>query len=725
MENKLNAIISQIIVALFKTDKHTIQRIEKETISIIALKVKMDADGTDYFNGKLDDTTSKLTATDDLTTYIISYKNHSSFIIKDSDFKKLLSDLPALNTKNIQKISLGYIVERVKTLLNNEINNQMSKVMNAVKGLRQDLYQSDFCTGQPAYRETVRLLFLKMIEDKEVKEDKLPKKYYDFDIKNFKDNVTFYKTQVGKENDSETDYLNNIFKKDVLDLNHDAEYPIYKNLFRPTEELVSSPQMIFKFIQKLHGVDFVDLMDYGKDILGIVYEQFIGEVQNSKAGQIFTPTDVVEFIEDIAELTMDDIALDFCSGSGRFMTSAMRRMISDTKSNIEDETERDTKIDNIKHYQVYGADIGADPALNTKRNMALAGDGSSHVANMNSLFIEPNNVDGSIVSTFINGKGVNKAELVGEDNAIFEVKDCSVILTNPPFGDLTLNYTYDESWINTMRETFNKACASELKRWRPKFHKLVEQLGKVDGETLKDMFDELLNNAPIERNSEVEKALFKINEAIDILDKNTLKNQVKTITTKGVRSISTSYKTKKGVKVLNGRKDYKGCLLFLYKAYQILKVGGKCLIVVDDGVLNTDTYAFARDFIRNKFYLKAVFSLSDKAFYAHSDKTIKTSVLYLIKKEEKSDEDGDIVTEKQTDPTFYAHVEKIGHNSKRGKYESHFDQVKKGYFSFVKKVQENKDINDGIFNKKTFDFEEVLINSQTPTEENMGVNANE
>ena len=115
----------------------------------------------------------------------------------------------------------------------------------------------------------------------------------------------------------------------------------------------------------------------------------------------------------------------------------------------------------------------------------------------------------------------------------------------------------------------------------------------------------------------------------------------------GVRTVTTMWKTNKaGEKSLTGTTNYKGCLLFLYKANKILKVGGNVLIVVDDGVLNTDTYAFARDFIRNKFYINAVFSLSDKAFYAHSDKQIKTSIIYLTKKEETLDEDGDIYTEK-------------------------------------------------------------------------------
>lgn len=720
MENRLKQLTNLIMKTLFNTEKHNIESMEHEIVSILAMKMKKDLETVSLMTDDLKTKLGIWDENDDVCMYLSHFIKYYSFTITENDYKKILKEMNDIDTSKIDKISLTYLKELVKDLLNNEINSQMAMVMNAVKGLRQDLYQNDYCTGAEAYRETVRMLFLKMIEDKEIKGG-MSKEYNDFNTKTFKDNYNFHIKQSGCENDTETDYMNIRFKEDVLNLNNTADYPEYAQLFRPTEEIVSNRQMIYKFIQKVEDVNIVDLMDYGKDVLGVVYEQFIGEVQNSGAGQIFTPTDVVEFMSDIAELTKDDICLDFCSGSGRFMTSAMRRMINDAKFNLEEGRELEEKIENIKHNQVFGADVGADPTLNTKRNMALAGDGSSHIANMNSLLIKTRKNDkNEIVSTFTNGLGVNKKELVGEDGAQFSITNCSCILTNPPFGDLTLDDKYDENWINEMRETFNIACKSELKRWNSKFDELVNLIGKIDNEEVIDRFDDLLDIVPIDRNAQVEKAFESLKVAINERNQKTIKKCIETFLSKGVRTVSTQWKEKKGIKVLDGRRDFKGCLLFLYKAYQILRVGGRILIVVDDGVLNTDTYAFARDFIRNKFYIKAVFSLSDKAFYAHSDKTIKTSILYLEKKEERIDEDGNLFTAKQTDPIFYAHIEKTGQNSKRGKYESHFEEIKQGYFKFVNKVKENKKANGGIFNRDNFVFEEVTINSQTPNEDSEG-----
>lgn len=610
---------------------------------------------------------------------------------------------------------------KIKVLEINEANRQMDMVLNAVKGLRQDLYQNAFCAGQEAYKEVMRMLFLKMIEDKKVSEGEMDEKYYILNRKNLKEKLDMERSNSVHKEWTETDVLNEIFSEDVL--HGKEEYAKYKNLFYEDEKIISTPDMIYKFISKIEKVNFIDLMDNGKDIIGIVFEQFANEVQNSEAGQIFTPPDIVDFMVNIAEVTPDDVACDFCSGSGRFISTAMRKMVQpliEEKEKIQEKEqlsetdnkkieELDAKIKNIMTKQIYGADIGADPTLNTKRNLALAGDGSSNIANMNSLFIEVKDVEGKHVSIFKNGVGVNEGKLIGKIED-FEAQDISLILTNPPFGDLTISYPkYSKEWIDEMRETFNKASWSELKRWIPKFEEILNSIGNKDTEVLVEEFEDLIDRAPMDRGSKkVEELIEKIEKEISSGKKDTKKQNklLKDLLEEGRRKVSTCVKVKKGEEVLDGQKDFKGCLMFLYKAYQMLKVGGRVLIVVDDGILNTDTYAFARDFIRNKFFIKGIFSLTEKAFYAYSDKTIKTSILYLVKKAETIDAGGDIYTELQNDPVFYAHAEKVGFNSKRGKYENHLPEIEKGYFEFIKELEENKNDNNGIFNPDTFNFEE-------------------
>ena len=83
--------------------------------------------------------------------------------------------------------------------------------------------------------------------------------------------------------------------------------------------------------------------------------------------------------------------------------------------------------------------------------------------------------------------------------------------------------------------------------------------------------------------------------------------------------------------------------------------GGRAAIVVDEAILNTPDYASVRDFIRRNFFVKAVISLSRDAFkyLAHTDS--KTSILYLIKKPNK--------TLVQREPIFYSHAERVGYSA--------------------------------------------------------------
>jgi len=739
----LKNVAKTMVQGMFNAKKHNVEHIELEAISILYIKklidngrVKINLLTNKGIKQAINQLKDKGINCNELTVFnhindffkvesddesaVVNYLSTFPLTMSSGVLLSCIKELENINIKDIDELSTFASAQLfVDSIVNTEINNQMNKVMNAVKGLRQDLYQNDFLTGTNAYRETVRILFIKMVLDKEVKEGKIDEQYHDFRTKTLRESMLQFRKMPGNNNKTETEYLNErLFRKDILNIGNRSPYPIYENLFRKDEKIVSSPSMIYKFIGKVEDVDFTDLMDYGKDILGIVYETFIGEVQNADAGQIFTPTDVVEFMADIAEITMDDIALDFCSGSGRFMTSAMRRMIFDARERIIDEKERELKIAHIKANQVFGADVGSDPTLNTKRNMALAGDGSSHVANMNSLFIETRTEGDDVIARFINGKDVNKDEVVGVDGDTFEMKNCSVILTNPPFGDLTIKETYSPEWVDKMRNTFNQASWSELKRWLPQFDALIKSaLNAKDNKKIIDEIDDLLDRAPIDRKDAVDKEFENLVKAINKNDEAKALKIFDSLIKKGQRIVTTEFKEKKGQLVLDGRKDLKGCLLFLYKTYEILKVGGRTAIVVDDGMLNTDTYAFARDFVRNKFFIKGVFSLSDKAFYAFSDKTIKTSILLLEKKSERLDEDGDVLTELQTEPTFYAHIEKVGINSKRGKYESHFPQIKNAFFEFRRNIDENKRLNNNKFNPDTFDFQCVEVSDSMRQED--------
>jgi len=100
------------------------------------------------------------------------------------------------------------------------------------------------------------------------------------------------------------------------------------------------------------------------------------------------------------------------------------------------------------------------------------------------------------------------------------------------------------------------------------------------------------------------------------------------------------------------RSSVKSNVLFLERYKDWLKAGGKLLTVIDESVLNTASEKEFRDFIRKYFIIKAVISLPRNTFI-NADTAVKTSILYLKKKEDENEQQPDI---------FMAISENVGHS---------------------------------------------------------------
>lgn len=75
----------------------------------------------------------------------------------------------------------------------------------------------------------------------------------------------------------------------------------------------------------------------------------------------------------------------------------------------------------------------------------------------------------------------------------------------------------------------------------------------------------------------------------------------------------------------------KSSAMFLERYWELLEDYGRLVTVMDDSVLNTASDQFVRDFIREKFIIKAVIGLPKNAF-VKAGSSVSTSVLYLRKK---------------------------------------------------------------------------------------------
>lgn len=160
------------------------------------------------------------------------------------------------------------------------------------------------------------------------------------------------------------------------------------------------------------------------DVKGRAFEEFLPtQLRGKGLGQFFTPRPVVNFMVDLAEISIHDIVVDFACGSGGFLIKAFERM-QKLVDQLPDGTWKKIGIDkeefmnDVKEHQLYGIDAEPRAARTAKMNMLMWGDGR-RVVRGNSLDV----VD-------FNG---NKYE-TSEYDPKKKDSGCTVILANPPFG---------------------------------------------------------------------------------------------------------------------------------------------------------------------------------------------------------------------------------------------------------------------------------------------------
>lgn len=122
------------------------------------------------------------------------------------------------------------------------------------------------------------------------------------------------------------------------------------------------------------------------DILGRAYKTFLkraGKVENKNI--ILTPDHIKSLMIDIANLNLDDVVIDTCTGTGGFLMEAMEVL-------IELAGDDQVKIGNIKSKQLIGFEN--DPVLFALAcsNMFLHGDGKTNLIFRSSL-LENNKID--------------------------------------------------------------------------------------------------------------------------------------------------------------------------------------------------------------------------------------------------------------------------------------------------------------------------------------------
>lgn len=101
-------------------------------------------------------------------------------------------------------------------------------------------------------------------------------------------------------------------------------------------------------------------------------------------------------------------------------------------------------------------------------------------------------------------------------------------------------------------------------------------------------------------------------------------------------------------------------ILFIELCIKLLRPGGRMAIVLPDGILNNlgEEYENTREFIKRETIIKAIIDLPPGTFYPYGS-NVKASILYLQKKRNPDEEQGDV---------FAAVVEEVGYDRHTERY---------------------------------------------------------
>ena len=259
--------------------------------------------------------------------------------------------------------------------------NKTDKLLRKFEEIHNFIYANDGLSTQQTLEEFIKLLFIKILDErKNIKFFKITSEEFE-SIKNSKNNKSF------------STRISDLFNKTITE---------YSDLFDKDEKIRISNVSLGFIVNKLQDIS---LTNSSSDVTGLAFQKFLSHHEKDGRGQFFTPEPIIEFCVKIIQPKHNETIIDPACGSGGFLFSALD-FIKTQNANCN--------ISNIIRGNIYGIDINKSIARIAKMKLILEANVETNIFNTNSL----NDID-EIKLDFTNEKVKN-----GFD----------VVLTNPPFG---------------------------------------------------------------------------------------------------------------------------------------------------------------------------------------------------------------------------------------------------------------------------------------------------
>jgi len=274
----------------------------------------------------------------------------------------------------------------------------VTNLLSVFKTCHNHIYANDGLSNQDAFDEFLKVLFIKMADEKD-RESK---------------QVKFWITD-----EEEKEILEGKQSEffDRLDKLFDKVKKRYFDIFDQGEKIILRKETMAFVVAQIKNFNFALV---SVDVKGEAFQAFVHSYYRGEKGQFFTPTPITRLCVEMLEPKQDELIIDPACGSGGFLVTAMKHVVNKSLSRTEKENP-DLAARFTREYAedyIRGIDINPKLARVAKMRMVLEDDGHTGIFSTSAL------EEFSKIKSRAQEMGATKVQ---EENF-------DLLFTNPPFG---------------------------------------------------------------------------------------------------------------------------------------------------------------------------------------------------------------------------------------------------------------------------------------------------
>lgn len=322
----------------------------------------------------------------------------------------------------------------------------LSEVNAAFSWCHQHIYKKDNVSQSDAFTEFVKLISLKLMSDRRVRDRHAAISSLSYiDVPS--DDVQFSVQWIDRH-DTPNPISDVQFAQFMREMERDITLGKRKRIFEENDVIGLRPETIRGVVKRLEGIY---LFGIDADLNGRLFETFLNATMRGKdLGQFFTPRSLVKLGVKLSDLKVNvpdgrggrhtDVIVDACCGSGGFLIDVLADMWAKAdRMQISDPEKAQLKWQ-IANKHIVGIDIANAPKLAriARLNMYLHGDGGTRIFQLNALDkkVRSHPADPAWAAR-------EKEEL----RSLLAQPAFDIALTNPPFAKALERSSEDENAI--------------------------------------------------------------------------------------------------------------------------------------------------------------------------------------------------------------------------------------------------------------------------------------